>query len=497
MGIIENLVNKMGYFKAKDQYPAWLLATAGAERFSIPNPAMWKSQADLYRRLSWINIAIGAVARSCAGVALSVKKMVKEDEEDITNHPFELLLQRPNPKESRFQLLEATFSYQALTGNAYWWLNQPNENAEPAEIWNIPSYKLEPIPDERLYLKGYRYDPGDGGFIMLEPWEIVHFRNFNPLNEFIGLSPIEALATIAVGDLKMQDWNTRLFGENNARLPGIMAFADPIPDTEWDKLKKDTTDSANMRRHMMLRNVGPGGVQWLQAAMSQKDMEFLKGREMNKEEVFATYAPGLASMLAVNATEANARTGKATFTEFALWPILAAAAEKITNDLLPVYGDNLKAEFDDIRVTDRVIELSEEQEYAKTHTIDEIRMKHYGDDPIGDDRGQLLPAQVTAEPGGLMEEEEEEEPQEPSEAPGELTGELFGADVQVGAEPEMEEELKAWKRYAIKRIGKESRPFKSDIIPPALQGAIQGCLEEAKTAEDVVEIFADVWQGYP
>lgn len=493
MGIIENLVNRMGYIKAKDgQYPAWLLATAGAEKFSIPNPAMWESQADLYRRLSWINIAVGTVARSCAGVPLSVVRMEGEDEVEIPNHPFEMLIQKPNPKESRFELLEATFAYRALTGNAYWWLNRANEDAEPAEIWVIPSHKIEPVPDERLYLKGYMYDPGDGRKIPLEPHEIVHFRSFNPLNDFVGLSPIEALATISVGDLKMQDWNTRLFGENNARLPGILAFADPIPDVEWDRLKKETTDSANKRRNMMLRNVGKGGVEWIRAAMSQRDMEFLKGREFNKEEIFATYAPGLSSMLSVNATEANSKTGKETFTEFALWPTLSAAAEKITNDLLPAYGENLKAEFNDIRVTDRVVEMQEEQEYGKTHTVDEIRMKHYGDKPLGDERGELLPAQIGASPIG-MPGEEEEEPQ----IPVELTDELFGENVQVSAEPEMEEELKAWKRYAIKRVGKVSRPFESDIIPPALQGAIEGALGEAKTADDVNSIFNDVWAGYP
>ena len=108
MGIIDRIVNRMGYFKAAEQYPSWLLATAGAEKFSIPNPAMWESQADLYRRLSWVNIAVGTVARACAGVALSVKKMEGEDEKDIPNHPFEELIQKPNPKESRFQLMETT-----------------------------------------------------------------------------------------------------------------------------------------------------------------------------------------------------------------------------------------------------------------------------------------------------------------------------------------------------------------------------------------------------
>ncbi|TET83197.1 MAG: phage portal protein, partial [Anaerolineales bacterium] len=286
MNLFERIAKGLGYTKADLVVPNWLLATAAGEKFRIPDGSLWESQARLYQQLSWVQIAVSVVAQSCATTAFGVKKLVKEEREDSINHPFELLLNKPNPLMSRFEFLEATIGYRSITGNAYWWLNRTSEDQEPMELWILPPHKIKPVPDERLYLKGYLYEPGIGDPQALEPWEVVHFKKYHPLSPFVGLSPIESIAIVATGDLKMQAWNTKLFGENNARLPGILAFADPIPDAEWEKIKQDTRDKAAKRELMMLRHAGKGGVEWMQAAMSQKDMEFMAGRKFTKEEIF-------------------------------------------------------------------------------------------------------------------------------------------------------------------------------------------------------------------
>ena len=51
-------------------------------------------------------------------------------------------------------------------------------------------------------------------------------------------------------------------------------------------------------------------------------------------------------------------------------------------------------EFDDIRITDRALELSEIAAYSQTHTVDEVRSRYYQDEPLGDDRGNLLVTEV-------------------------------------------------------------------------------------------------------
>jgi len=494
--------------KARETSAPHLLAMAGHEAWDMPDAGMYENQADLYRRLSWVLSAVERTAQTAAIQKLSIKKLKKQGEEleDIDNHEFELKLNSPNPLMSRFEFLVATFSFHALTGNAYWWLNKTSENATPAEIWVIPSYKIMPVPDNKLYLKGYVYDPGGGTEpFALETWEVVHFKRYNPMNEFVGMSPIEALAQVSVGDLEMQKYNTSLY-KSNARIPGILAFADPINDLQWIKLQNQIDSQSAKRNYLMLRNVGKGGVEWLQSAIGHRDMEFILGRKFNKEEIYSVYAPGLASILDVNATEANAKAGKQTFLEMTIWPLLVDIAAKITNVLLPLYGVNLFAVFDDPRQVDRALELEEQRVFSMTHTVNEIRQEFYGDVEIGDDRGLLLPAQIGAAPVSMAVsrgEEQEIPPQlqlPPQEAPEEET--TSEEEESPPEESEFEVEVAKWQRKALNAIKRSKPPaveFESDVIPQSLNSAIIGALESAVSKDAVKRIFSDAlaWNGYP
>ena len=525
MGIIDNLARRLGYSKATQQaqYPAWLADTAEVNGWAIPDGRLAGSQGALYQKLSWVQSAISLTARTVAGVKFNVLKRAGEDTEDVPNHPFEVLLSRPNPLQSRFELLEATAAYLTLTGNAYLWSNAPSETTPPAELWVIPSHQMTPVPDGKMFLRGYNYSPGAGKEDHFLPvWSVVHFKRFNPLSWFVGLSPIQAVNTVAQGDLAMQKWNANFFGKDNAKVPGALAFADPIIDSTWEQIRNDVRSNwggTERSGPMMLRNVGKGGVEWLNMAMNQKDMEFLQGRTFTKEEIFALFAPGLASMLAVNATEANSVAGKATFMDMTVWPMLCLIAEKITNDLLPAYGPDLVGEFEDVRVTDRAMTLKEQEAYASVHTIDEVRAKFFDADPLGDVRGIMLPAQVgpateTPTKGTPFEEEEPETPMlepgqpmqpeptpegEPPMAPEMIEAQrnpspavlaqrehmhqLAEAGMLAAPKAAMLTDLRRWRRKSMNRDG-ASVDFESDAIAPQLAEAIR--LAQA-------EVGADVW----
>jgi len=393
MALLDGIARRLGYTKAQvSDAPAWLRADAESAQYTIPDRALPEAQLELYQRLSWVQIAVAAVAEQAATTKFNVMAMDGEDTDAIENHPFEMLLRKPNPLHSRFEFLVSTVSCLALTGNCYWWLNRSSEKNTPDELWVLPPHKVKPIPDGRMFLRGYMYEPDAGVNVPLEAHEVVHFRKWHPLNTFVGLSPIESLATDVEGEMAMQKWNTNLFAKDNAKVPGALAFADPINDSDWSRMKDEIKreHGGTKRSLMMLRNVGQGGVQWVQMAMSQNDMQFLQARTFTKEEIFAIYAPGLSSILAVNATEANSVAGKSTFIGMGVYPKLVQIAEKITNDILPSYGDNLVGEFEDIRPSDRLLALQEQQAAERVHTVDEIRQKFYNEQPIGDERGALL-----------------------------------------------------------------------------------------------------------
>jgi HK97 family phage portal protein len=499
-----------------NQYPAWALATAGQEAMNPPDPAIFENQAKLYAKLSWMNIAVDYKASSGASQRLAIYQREAEDKKEVVNHKFEMLAERPNPLLSRFELFFNTFSYMSISNTAYWWLNKANEKAEPDEIWVIPPACLEVIPDENMYIKGYWYyiAPGQKWDYPLEPWEIVDFKGFNPFDQFVGLSKVETIATSAEGDLAAQRWNTSFFKDSNGKLPSILAFKDNIQNSDWDIINKDIDIQARKRKMMLLRGVGAGGVEWLQNALSQEDMQFLLGRDFTKEEIWNVLAPGLVSILTKNATEANAKTGKATFAEVSLYPMLVRMHEKITSAIMPSYGEGLIAEFDDPRQSDRMLELAEMGEYSKTHTIDEIRAKHWQDKPLAkvteitsDDRGILLPAQVS--PTTPVPSDEEPEP-EPVPDNTTLTPVMDMPPDQQPETPEQEaereqmeaqgEELAKWKRKAINSVerGKAANvKFVSDSLAADIQASIMTKLVECKTADDVRMAFEGVTYTKP
>jgi hypothetical protein len=98
----------------------WMRAEAESYRYNMPDGSTYEAQADLYRVLSWVNIAISNMAAIASITKLNVKRMEGERDVDIPNHPFEKLLMRPNPLYSRFEMFNTSFCYYGLNNNAYW-----------------------------------------------------------------------------------------------------------------------------------------------------------------------------------------------------------------------------------------------------------------------------------------------------------------------------------------------------------------------------------------
>lgn len=481
----EKILKEVAGLKAAlPKFEEFLLESARTERYALPDPSVYGNQADLYRTLSWVLLAVDLTASTAALTPFSVGRVIAERApKDIPNHPFELLLKKPNPLDSRYEFLYATIAYYKLNGNAYWWINSADENAQPDEMWVIPPYKIIPVPDENMYLRGYMYYPGTGAEIFLEPHQIVQFKRFNPASSFVGLSAIEAIALVAAGDLGMQQYNTTLFKDNNGRLPSVMTFENMINDPTWGKIKDDTREASRNREMLMLRGVGQGGVQWLQNAVSQREMEFLEGRKANKEEIMTTVAPGSFTMLSENSTQANSVVGRATFFDH-VYGMQVMMGEKITSSILRRYGGReLVGTFDDQRVIDVDKKLKEQEAYERSHTLAEVREEMYGDEPLGDERDRLLiieQGKASTPDAQPMDNVQPDEvmPKQPDTEPEDKT-------------MPMKADLDRYRRKALKKIGKLVT-FDSDYIPDYIREQIEQGLPACKTNSDVIALFENI-----
>ncbi len=483
MTILDSLLSRMGYVKAGQQYPPVALNMAREAQYSIPDGSTYIAQATLYQKLTWISTAIDIKARAAACVPFSVKKRVGEDEKDIPNHPFELLLEQPNPLQSRFEFWRDYFSYRETNGSVSVYKNALNENTPPSELWIIPTWMIKPVPDGNSYLRGYKVE---GMKDLLEPWQIMHDKSWNPTNSFIGLSAIESLAVVGRGDIAQQRYGTATYDKNNAKIPGAFAFADTVNDPDWEKMQTEAREKwggTNQSGPMWLRGVGAGGVQWLQMAISPKDMQALEQRDHTMKEIFGKLAPGLLSMISENATEANAIAGKATFAEYALYPSLVQAGQKVTQSILPAYGEGLIGEFDDIRKSDRLLELNEQKEYELTHTVNEVRQEYYGEEPIDGGDVPVAAWAANAKPAPVL----------PTQLGGGTAPLADGSAIpdMPAMSTEVPAEMKAWEHWAIKRLGRTGgREFEPRAIPILQAARIQTALKSCGTADEVHDLFA-------
>ncbi len=457
-----------------------------SERWEIPDPAYAERQANLYAALSWIQIATAQVAQAVASTPFSVQRRGPDGLAAIEDHPFEMRLQEPNDLQDQSEFIQATAAWRIVTGNCYWWTNRTGPEVPPEELWIIPANKCQPVPDGNMGLRGYLFDNGSGTPVPLEEWEVVHFKTFNPLNKYVGLSPIQALAIDATGDLGAQRYNANMFAEGNIKMDGFLAFADAIDDARWLRLQQDQREQhggTRNQRMAMLRNVGAGGVQWISTVMSRSEMQYLEQRRFTMEEAYAMIAPGLASVLAINATEANSTAGKDTFLSMAVYPQTYAIGRKITQKVLPAYGDGLVGAFEDVRRVDTQIELLEQSAYERTHTVQETRKKYYQDQPLGDERDKLLPAEIGKGLTDARRPEDKPPPMLPPPAP----------DALEAAQKRLD--LDRWQRKVIKSLAAGRLPgdvvFDPDYLSDADAMPIRAALKRARTAADVRAVFEE------
>src|SRR3990167_5482078 len=520
MSILDSLAARLGYAKAQPiRAPGEMLSIADGYRWNVPEAAESEKQIHLYAALTWISTAIDRTAEIAAQGKFSVTRIVGEpgggDDKEIPNHEFEQLLRRPNPTQSQGEFLRDAFTMYRITGNLYLYLNAPSENAPPDELWIVPSHMIRPIPDGRSYISGYQFTPPGYASEVIDTWKIVHLKTSNPMNPFVGMSAIQSLAIDAYGDLAQQKWNLAFFDKNNAKLPSILAFKHLVANPEWDKIKheRDTEWGGTNRSGVtLLRGVGDS-LQLIQATATQKDMQALELRGFTRAEIWGKLAPGLESILSASATEANAIAGKSTLIEFGVWPVLTQFSEKFNAGLLPLYGENLRGEFEDMRQTNRILDLQEQAEFEKTHTVNEVRSEYYNEGPLEldaevlsampekpssklDPRGFLFPSQIGPSTPGPKLEAPKPPPELPPASPDgteqapltQIEGnELPPDNQQMQAQ---QAELKSWENFALKRLGKVGgREFEPRVLDVFVAGRIRTALKVAQTAAEVRRVF--------
>ncbi len=429
------------------------------------NAGLWPEGGDeaararVYQQSPWVYIAINRIAEAAALVPLQVFRLEGERRLAVERHPLERLLDAPNPQLSRFALMEQTVGMLELTGNA-WWLLAGGGGA-PEQIWPLRPDRMRVVPDGKGLVRGYVYEI-DGQRIPLEATEVLHFRRWHPANDYYGLSALEAGRLAIRSDVAMAQWNHNAFGQDSGVPAGIVSIRDFVSDADFERIKREWRQSYGgpQRRTAFLRG---GGISWQNIGLSHNELDFLKGREAQRNEILNLFGIPV-GLVSENATEANARVAERLFIERTLWPRLVRIASVITQHLLPFWPGEHLAQFEDIRPTDSRARLDEIRTAMPVLSINEVRERYY----------QLPPAAWGSLPAGLA-----------ATAPGEKAAAATPANAAL-------QELGRWERFTLRRQGeKTSRPFEVRELPAELAFEVAAQLQAANDADEMQTIFRE------
>jgi len=324
-----------------------------------PGAAVWANRdyagfaEEGYRK----NVVAFQAINKVAGAVASVPWLLyaKSDlENEIEQHPLLDLLARPNPLMGQGEFLQNVVGYYLIAGNSYIEAAGPLRGT-PNELWPLRPDKMKVIASDTGLPAGYKFTVGSQS----RSWPadkvtgkspILHLRTFNPLDNWYGMSPIEA-AAFAIGIRNQSGQHNKALLQNDARPSGALVYSPKegpatLSDEQYNKLKgalDKHAGSQNTGRPLLLE----GGLVWHQMGMSPKDMDFLEANNASSRDISLAFGvPPQMLGIPGDSTFSNYQEARQAFWEETVIPLLHNLRDEFNNWLAPVFGDGLTLDHD-------------------------------------------------------------------------------------------------------------------------------------------------------
>lgn len=464
--------------------------------------------ARAYASAVWAYRCIKLRADAVAGVPLLLRE---RDGTPIREHPLLTLLAHPHPTLSGLSdLLRATEAAYNIWGVAYW-LKVPNGGGWVRQLRWLNPQTVEVASNAEQGIVAYRQRVGVQAQDYA-PQQVITFRNFDPLDDLGGLSPLAVALSEVNADLNAARYVASFFA-NDARPAGLLTTDQPLHESEIERTRAWWQRLFGGVRNRWRTGIVGGRLKWQTITYPPTDLALVELRAEDRRAICAAFGvpPGLAGAWEAT-TFATAREQKVSFYEDTVLPQLQYLAGVLNRALLPHYPDlearGARLAFD----TDSIAALHESVgEKAQRMvalfaaglvTRNEVRSAlglaalPQGEDGFVDaltprppfPRGEGEASRRRAGGAAAV----KTCPDSPSPLQGGGAGRGWGE----GA-PSLREELKRWERFAVKRIreGRPMRRFRSEVIPPDLQAFIEDALTEVQTATDVFALFGSVLEA--
>lgn len=337
---------------------------------------------------------VSLIARAAAGISWVVTKRGRGGEpEEVEGHPLETLLKKPNEYDHGFQFIEKVVSFKLLAGNSYV-LRQGIGASAPRFLYAMRPDRVKVIPaspGSGMLVAGYVYEV-NGIRTEYKVEEVLHLKDFNPLDDFYGLSRMEVAAKAIDTSNASSEWNAKLL-QNDMRPPGALVLAGNLTDDQREFLRRDLKEKYQGSQNVGMPLILEGGFDWKQIAVSPKDTDWLNADKMNLRRICSVFnVPSELLGDSENKTYSNVQEARRALYMETVLPILDNLRDGLNGWIAPLYGEGIELDYD----RDSIEALQEDRaakyaylQSAKFITVNEKR-EATGYDAVGPEGDVIL-----------------------------------------------------------------------------------------------------------
>jgi HK97 family phage portal protein len=289
--------------------------------------------------------AVKLIAEAAAALPL----VLQDAETRYSDHPVFKLINAPNAAQGRAELLEALYGQILLSGDGY--VEAVSGDAGvPFELHVLRSDRMRVVPGADGWPVAYEYAVGNRKhrFNVTGPVSpICHVKNFHPLDDHYGLSPLQAAAQAVDVHNSASRWTKGLL-DNAARPSGAVVYKGADGDGHLSNEQYDRLVSEMEAHHQGARNAGrpmllEGGLDWKPMGFSPSDMEFQKTKEAAAREVAVAFGvPPMLLGIPGEATYSNYAEAHRAFYRQTVLPLASKVAQSLGRWLSGYVGEELE-----------------------------------------------------------------------------------------------------------------------------------------------------------
>lgn len=300
---------------------------------------------------------IRLVSQNAAAVPWRVYEGRGKNRRMLEDHPLASLLSQPNVQQGGAELFESVYGFYLISGNAYI-EGVGGAGAPPRELWTLRPDRMRVIPGRHGLPEAYRYQIGGQTVdFAVDRFSgaarVLHVKAFHPLDDWYGMSPLEAAAASIDQHNDAGKWNAGLL-QSGARPSGALVYKPVHQDSTGtltdeqraalkDELEQFFSGAANAGRPMVLE----GGLDWRDMSLSPKDMDWLAGKDVSAREIaLAFHVPPQLIGIQGSLTFSNFEQARLALFDDAVLPMLDHFKDELNHWLAPQFGSNVSIDYD-------------------------------------------------------------------------------------------------------------------------------------------------------